>query len=184
MLIALCLVLVTALVACEGETAAPPKATLVPAEPTSVRTLLSEEAAASILRDFLIDCIASWDVIHEPRDLPTHLGGGEFERGGSVPTGEARDWWYNLALQHLSARYAGTTTAIWSGGQEIETWVVVGPGLERTVNGFHPTPGTWRIFAGRRVAEPLDGPARIALEGFMRPLDLKFDRDCSGYRES
>ena len=35
-----------------------------------IALLLTEEAAASILRDFLIDCIESWNVVHGPTSTP------------------------------------------------------------------------------------------------------------------
>lgn len=35
-----------------------------------IALLLTEEAAASILRNFLIDCIESWNVVHGPTSTP------------------------------------------------------------------------------------------------------------------
>jgi hypothetical protein len=48
--------------------------------------LLTSDAAASILRNFLVDCVASWDVIHKSISSMSP----KFERGGPVPTGELR----------------------------------------------------------------------------------------------
>ena len=143
--------------------------------------LLSEDAAISILRNFLIDCIASWDKVHEP----LFSWDREFKRGGSVPTGQERDLWNRFTTQASSARYVGLTTipgAHRGLEQPTETWVIVGPGLERTGGGSEQVLGTWEVHAGHRIAWPLDGPARIALEEFKRPLDLYYDPDCTGYR--
>ena len=206
-----------------------------------IALLLTEEAAASILRDFLIDCIESWNVVHGPTSTPNptvtltppisptpesdakksvdrprpnlrartsepfnfdkwlaHSARLEaarsweranpgFTRGGPVPEGTQLEWWNNLVRQPMTARYAGTTkdtnpsTDIET---DLETWSVTGPGIERTGNGYSPVPGTWRVFAGRRIAEPLDGPARLALAEFKRPLDPHYDPDCSGYQKN
>ena len=205
-----------------------------------IALLLTEEAAASILRDFLIDCIESWNVVHGPTSTPNptvtptpptpesdatksvgprprgwtyddwmnqlaQARGGAvqraklratiewerakpgFTRGGPVPRGAQLEWWNNLVRQPMTARYAGTTKdPDLSTGVEtyLETWSVTGPGIERTGDGYSPVPGTWRVFAGRRIAEPLDGPARLALAEFKRPLDPHYDPDCSGYQKN
>ena len=182
MLLLICLSLLFPLAACAGEDPALLEDSQVAEEPTSIPTLLSEDAASSILRDFLIDCIASWDVVYESSSLPSPYG-RKFERGGPVPTGEAREWWEALARQPVSSRYAGITdkTDVRNREEHLETWVVIGPGLTREGGGLQVIQGTWRVYAGQRIAEPLDGPARVALEEFKRPLDLSFDRDCSGY---
>ena len=207
---------------------------------SEIALLLTEEAAASILRDFLIDCIESWNVVHGPTSTPnptvtptpptpesgaTKSAGprsrswtfeewseqldrakaasmqrsklkatGEWERanpgftrGGPVPTGAQLEWWNNLVRQPMTARYAGTTKdSDLNTGIEtyLETWSVTGPGIERTGDGYSPVPGTWRVFAGRRIAEPLDGPARLAFPEFKRPLDQHYDPDCSGYQKN
>ncbi len=110
-----------------------------------------------------------------------------FTRGGPVPTGTHLEWWNNLVRQPMAARYAGTTqdtnpsTDIET---DLETWSVTGPGIERTGDGYSPVPGIWRVFAGRRIAEPLDGPARLAIAEFKRPLDPHYDPDCSGYQKN
>ncbi len=171
------------LAACQGPSEAPTNESHAVEGTPSGETalLLTEEAAASILRDFLIDCIESWSVEHEPRF------GYSFTRGRPVPEGAQLEWWNNFARQPLTARYAGTTkdtdrrTGIET---HLETWSVTGPGIERTGNGNLPVPGTWRVYAGRRIAEPLDGPARLALAEFKRPLDPRYDPNCSGYQKN
>ena len=130
MLLLICLSLLFPLAACAGEDPALLEDSQVAEEPTSIPTLLSEDAASSILRDFLIDCIASWDVVYESSSLPSPYG-RKFERGGPVPTGEAREWWEALARQPVSSRYAGITdkTDVRNREEHLETWVVIGPGL-------------------------------------------------------
>ena len=233
------------LVACQTSSEAPSSGSSAVTGTSSGETalLLTEEAAASILRNFLVDCIESWNVVHGPTSTPnptvtptppttptpesgaTKSGGlrtrGQtyeewmeqfdristasvqsarhratiqwervnpgFTRGGPVPTGAQLEWWNNLVRQPMSARYAGTTKdANPSTDIEtyLETWSVTGPGVERTGDGYSPVPGTWRVFAGRRIAEPLDGPARLALAEFKRPLDPHYDPDCSGYQKN
>ena len=50
---------------------------------------------------------------------------------------------------------------------EAETWVVIGPSLER-VESQLATPGRWKVYAGHRRAYYLDPPARLALEEYDR----------------
>ena len=230
------------LVACQTSSEVPSSGSSAVAGTSSGETalLLTEEAAASILRNFLIDCIESWTVVHGPTSIPkptvtptpptlestaTKSGGPRtrgwtynewmnqlagaragamqraklratreweranpgFTRVGPVPMGSQLQWWNELVRQTMTARYAGTTkTTDPSTNIEthLETWSVTGPGLERTGDGYSPVPGTWRVFAGRRIAEPLDGPARLAHTEFKRPLDPHYDPDCSGYQKN
>lgn len=48
---------------------------------------------------------------------------------------------------------------------EAETWVVIGPGLERAGSQF-VVPGRWKVYAGHRSAYYLDPPTRLALEEY------------------
>lgn len=188
MRIALLVVNVLILAACQPLSEAPSSSSPAAVETSSGETalLLTEEAAASILRDFLIDCIESWKVEHESR-----LGYYTFKRGGPVPEGAELEWWNNFARQPLTARHAGTTLTTdidrRTGTQVetyLETWSVTGPGLKRTEDGYSPVTGIWGVYAGRRIADPLDGPARLALAEFKRPLDSNYDPNCSGYQKN
>ncbi len=90
---------------------------------------------------------------------------------------EKKSWLIDLATGTTgdfawSASYHGVTevpnsytragTAI-----EAETWVVIGPSLER-VESQLATPGRWKVYAGHRRAYYLDPPARLALEEYDR----------------
>ena len=56
--------------------------------------------------------------------------------------------------------YTRTRTAI-----EAETWVVVGPGVERSDTQL-ATPGRWKVYAGVEQVDYVDAPARLALEEY------------------
>ena len=112
------------------------------------------------------------------------------QRNAPVPSGKQREWWTDLATEtdgniEWSARYhevtKSDTTKLVRIQRGTETWVVIGPGLERTQGTFAAVPGRWQVYAGYRIAYPLDGPARLALTELKKPLDTYFDRDCSGY---
>ena len=162
-------------------TPVPSQATEIVSAPKAMTTL-SEDAAISILKYFLQDCILSWDVKHA-----SLFGDRKMKRGGPIPRGEQRKWLTGVASGDTkdftwSATYQGMTVAPFQVSKE-ETWVVIGPGFQRTNRGLAHVPGRWKVWAGNRVAYSLDGPARVAKETYMKPLDTYFDPDCRGYEK-
>ncbi len=154
--------------------------------------LLSEESAISILQTFLQDCVLGWDDAYKGQQISRDTGrkqAAQYSRasGTVVPTytprppdqyrlpqseQEKKSWLIDLATGTTgdfarSASYHGVTevpnsytragTAI-----EAETWVVIGPGLERA-GSQSAAPGRWKVYAGHRRAYYLDAPARLAL---------------------
>ena len=149
--------------------------------------LLSEESAISILQTFLKDCLLSWDGAYEGQINVARTNdrrARDFSRrkGRVIPTAtplspadyqlppsaqEKKSWLMDLATGTAgdilwSAQYHGVTEL---GQTEDETWVVIGPGLERAESQL-ATPGRWKVYAGHRRAYYLDPPARLALEEY------------------
>ena len=157
--------------------------------------LLSEESAISILQTFLQECVLSWDDAYKDQQTSKDTmrrQAASYSRmlGTVVPTytprpldqyrlpqseQEKKSWLTDLATGTTgdtvwSASYHGVTdvpnqynpnrTAI-----EAETWVVIGPGLERTGDQL-VSPGRWQVYAGHQRAYYLDAPARLALEEY------------------
>ena len=120
--------------------------------------LLDEESAISILQHFLQECVLSWDRAYENRIPPSAQ--------------EKKSWLMDLATGTSGdfewlASYHGVTevpnTANRAGfNLEAETWVVIGPGLERAESQL-ASPGRWKVYAGHQRAYYLDSPARLAL---------------------
>lgn len=150
-----------ALVAC-GPTAMPTESESTSnqeqPEESGPALLLSEESAISILQAFLHDCVLGWDNLPDRENLPSK---------------ENRSWLIDIANGTAgdvvwSANYHGVTevpnsTNVLTGtNTEAETWVVIGPGLERA-GGQVVVPGRWKIYAGHQKAYYLDAPARLAL---------------------
>ena len=152
---------------------------------TGPALLLSEESAISILQHFLQECVLSWDVEYES------YSGRKMQRGKPVPREQEKKWWMGLAAGEIrdiawSARHHGVTELPYPYGSltgVAETWVVIGPGLERAGSDLKTVPGRWKVYAGYRIAFPLDGSARLALGEYKKPLDTYFDPDCRGYSE-
>lgn len=138
-------------------------------QPAGSLPALSSSGAESILRNFLLDCIESWlaPVPQNPRVQRTPPP--------AAPTGAEVDWWQEIATgmngPPWSARFLGTENGR-------ERWAVYGAGMERVGDELFPVQGTWQIFAGQRIATPLDGPAQIANREFKRPLDAYYNPDC------
>ena len=154
--------------------------------------LLSEESAISILQHFLQECVQSWDDAYKGQQISNDAWrnrAARFSRelGTVVPTytprppdqyrlpqseQEKKSWLSDLATGTTggivwSASYHGVTevpnTANRAGiNLEAETWVVIGPGLERA-GSQSAAPGRWKVYAGHRRAYYLDAPARLAL---------------------
>ena len=95
-----------------------------------------------------------------------------------LPTSEQekKSWFIDLATGTIgdiawSASYHGVTevpptSSLRSGTKtKDETWVVIGPGLERAESQL-ATPGRWKVYAGHRRAYHLDSAARLALEEY------------------
>ena len=124
--------------------------------------LLSEESAISILQTFLQECVFSWDKVY-PNQIPPAAQ-------------EKKSWLMDLATGTTgdlawSASYHGvtevpnTTNLITGTNTEAETWLVIGPGLERAGSQL-VVPGRWKVYAGIKNAYYLDAPARLALEEY------------------
>ena len=121
--------------------------------------LLDEESAILILQAYLQECVLGLD----------NLPGRDWE---SLPAEEKKSWLIDLAtgttgdfawsasyhgVTEVPNRYTRLATAV-----EAETWVVIGPGLERPESQV-VVPGRWKVYAGHREAHYLDAPARLAL---------------------
>ena len=64
----------------------------------------------------------------------------------------------------MSARYFGEEKRYFPEhwgvpSQEIEIWIVTGPGLDKIENRWQRTPGTWEVYPGVPKAVAIDGPA-------------------------
>ena len=133
--------------------------------------LLSEESAISILQAYLQERVLSWD---GPNRFSTYNSANPLSEQEKK---RLKDLLFDLATGEngefeWSASYHGVTevpnsytragTAI-----EAETWVVIGPGLERAGSQF-VVPGRWKVYAGHRRAYYLDAPARLALAEYTR----------------
>ena len=66
-----------------------------------------------------------------------------------------------------SASFHGVTEVPNWPNTKAETWVVIGPGLERAGSEL-VVPGRWKVFAGHRRAHYLDAPARLAAAEYHR----------------
>ena len=130
--------------------------------------LLSEESAISILQTFLHECLLGWDAVYSPNQIPTSEQ-------------EKKSWLIDLATRtsgdfDWSASYHGVTEVpdtanrITGTTTEAETWLVIGPGLERAESQL-VVPGRWKVYAGYRRAYYLDAPARLAYEEFNKWLN-------------
>lgn len=137
--------------------------------------LLDEKSAISILQTFLQECLQSWDerwngpYRTSPYNEKNPLTRQEMKRLMSLltglSTGENGDpkWSANYhAVTEVPNSYTMAGTPI-----EAETWVVIGPGLERA-GGQVTTPGRWKVYAGHQEAHYLDAPARLALQEYNR----------------
>ena len=123
--------------------------------------LLSEESAISILQAFLQECVLGWNSVYSNEIPPSAQ--------------EKKSWLMELATQksrdfEWTASYHGVTevpnTANRAGfNLEAETWVVIGPGLERADFQL-VVPGRWKVYAGQQRAFYLDAPARLAYEEY------------------
>ena len=107
--------------------------------------LLSEESAISILQAYLQECMLSWG---GPNRFST------YNRANPLSEQEKKllkDLLMDLATGEngnfeWSASYHGVTE-IPGTNTEAETWVVIGPGLERAGSHF-VVPGRWKVYAG------------------------------------
>ena len=132
-----------------------------PPEKSGPALLLDEESAISILQAFLLECVLNWDKGYSNEVPPSAQ--------------EKKSWLMDLATGtsgefEWSAIYHGVTevpdTANRAGyNLEAETWVVIGPGLERAES-QSVVPGRWKVYAGQQRAFYLDAPARLAYEEY------------------
>ena len=157
--------------------------------------LLSEESAISILQAYLQECVLGWDSAYEGQITEArahHSRARSFSRsmGTVFPTStplspvdyqlppseqQKKSWLIDLAskttgdivwsashhgIAGVPNMYSRIGTAI-----ETETWVVIGPGLERA-GSESAALGRWQVYAGHQRAYYLDAPARLALEEY------------------
>ena len=134
--------------------------------------LLSEESAISILQAYLQECVLSWA---GPNRFSTYnranpLSEQEKERLRDLlidlATGENGDFEWS-ASYHGITEVPNTANRMTGTNTEAETWVVIGPGLERTGSPI-VVPGRWKVYAGHRSAYYLDASARLALAEYTR----------------
>lgn len=127
--------------------------------------LLSEGSAISILQAYLQECVLSWG---GPNRFST------YNRANPLSEQEKKrlkDLLTDLATREngnfeWSASYHGVTE-VPRMNTKAETWVVIGPGLERAGSQF-VVPGRWKVYAGHRSAYYLDAPARLVLAEYTR----------------
>ena len=127
--------------------------------------LLAEESAISILQTFLQECVLN-------RDRSYGLAKGDLLQEADQ---QKKSWLMDLATGTTgdfawSASYHGVTevpnTANRAGtNEEAETWLVIGPGLERPGSQV-VVPGRWKVYAGHQRAYYVDAPARLSLEEY------------------
>ena len=143
----------------------------LPKKPTPV-LLLSEESAISILQTFLQECVLGWDIVYA-----NYARGMAYQKRDAqqIPPSaqERKSWLMDLANGTIgdftwSAGYHGVTDVprnVYM--SKAETWVVIGPGLERAGSQL-VVPGRWRVYAGIDNAYYLDAPARLALDDYRK----------------
>ena len=133
--------------------------------------LLSEESAISILQHFLQECVQSWDGPYKGStyNSANPLSEQEKERLKdlliNLAAGENEDFEWSASYHGVTEVPNTTNRAGFN--TEAETWVVIGPGLERA-GSQSAAPGRWKVYAGHRRAYYLDAPARLALEEYTR----------------
>ena len=162
-LVAMCLVAISSVACGPSATTSEygPGASPQPPEKSGPALLLDEESAISILQAFLLECVLNWDKGYS-NEIPQSAQ-------------EKKSWLMDLATGtsgdfEWSASYHGVTevpnTANLAGfNLEAETWVVIGPGLERAESQL-VVPGRWKVYAGQQRAFYLDAPARLAYEEY------------------
>ena len=135
--------------------------------------LLDEESAILILQTFLQECLLSWD---RRRDAQRDGQLPQFEQQKNswlmdLATGTTGDFAWSASYHGVTEvpnRYTPLRTAV-----EAETWVIIGPGLERPESQV-VVPGRWKIYAGHQRAYYVDAPARLALAEYNRPIPIKY----------
>ena len=136
--------------------------------------LLSEESAISILQTFLQECLLSWDRAYANQMTRATRAANDSEEWDRLY--KKRSWLMDLATGTTgdfawSARYHGvtevpnTTNLLTGTKTEAETWVVIGPGLEKAGSQL-VVPGRWKVYAGIKNGYYLDAPARFALDEY------------------
>ena len=81
-----------------------------------------------------------------------------------LATGTIRDMDWSarhIGIAEVPGVFSRKGTAV-----EVESWVVVGPGLQRAGGESVVTQGRWQVYAGHQKADYLDAPARLALEKY------------------
>ena len=79
-----------------------------------------------------------------------------------LATGTIRDMDWSarhIGIAEVPGVFSRKGTAV-----EVESWVVVGPGLQRVGGESVVTQGRWQVYAGHQRADYLDVPARLAQE--------------------
>ena len=122
-----------------------------PREP-SPSLLLDEQSAIGILQSYLQQCL---------------LNGHRRQKESwlmDLATGTIGDIDWSASHHEISTVpgvFSRKGTAV-----EVESWVVVGPGLQRAGGESSATHGRWQVYAGHQRARYLDVPARLALEEY------------------
>ena len=129
---------------------------------TAPSPALSASGAMSILRHYLVSCIASWGPATRTEEQVNFFRNLATEANGDTP------W---SASHHRTD--IGTPRGKAGLPAVRERWSVVGTGFESIRPALIPAPGTWLVTAGRPIAKPLDGPARLADLEFRRQIPMK-----------
>ena len=127
--------------------------------------LLSEESAISILQAYLQDCLLGWDNLPGRENLPSEEKKSWLM---DLATGTTGDFAWS-ASYHGVTEVPGTASRYKPEADTAETWLVIGPGLERAGSQV-VVPGRWKVYAGHQRAYYVDAPARLALEEYNRFL--------------
>lgn len=135
--------------------------------------LLDEDSAILILQTFLQECLQSWDGPYRTSqyNVKNPLTEQEMKQLKNLlmdlATGENGDFPWSANYHRVTEVpnvYTPLRTAV-----KAETWVVIGPGLERAGSQV-VIPGRWKIYAEHQRASYVDAPARLALEEYNRFL--------------
>ena len=122
--------------------------------------LLSEDSAISILQTFLQECVLNWDRSYAHQEADQQKKSWLMD----LATGTTGDFAWSTSY-HGVTEVPDTANRVTGTNEEAETWLVIGPGLERAGSQV-VVPGRWKVYAGHRGSYFVDAPARLSLEEY------------------
>ena len=122
--------------------------------------LLAEESAISILQTFLQECVLNWDRSYAQQEAEQQKKSWLMD----LATGTTGDFAWS-ASYHGVTEVPNTVNILTGTSEEAETWLVIGPGLERAGSQV-VVPGRWTVYAGHQRAYYVDAPAHLSLEEY------------------